>query len=248
MQQFALFTFYGNLNDFLSKKDRNKKITYSFRATPSVKDAVEAIGVPHVEVEWLQVNATPALFSYYLQAGDEVEVYPQDSPAVPRSAPPLRDNSQRPHSFVLDMHLGALARRLRLLGIDTLYHKHITDKELAHLSSEEHRVALTRDIALLKQKIIDWGYWLRSQQPEEQLLEVVKRYALTPFFAPFSRCLSCNGLIHPVKKETVLESLPHGTKEYFDNFYQCRDCGKVYWKGSHYERMIRFIEELKAKL
>lgn len=248
MQQLATFTFYGNLNDFLLKKEKHQKITYSFKGTPSVKDAIEAIGIPHVEVEWLLVNRAPTPFYTSLQAGDFVEVYPQTSPPDGLLAPPVRDNSFTPHRFALDMHLGALARRLRLLGIDTHYQPVIADQELARIAHEEHRIVLTRDIPLLKQKIIEWGYWLRSQQPKEQLLEVIRRYRLAPYFAPFTRCLSCNGFIQPVDKNAVLHQLPPGTQEYFHAFYQCSQCGKVYWKGSHYERMEQFLEELNKTL
>jgi uncharacterized protein with PIN domain len=248
MQQLAQFSFFGNLNDFLSKKDKHNRITYSFKATTAVKDAVEAIGVPHVEVEWLLINGLPAQFYTPLLPGDAVEVYPQDTPPAHHPLPPLRDKQKAPHCLVLDTHLGALARRLRLLGIDTYHDPTYTDGEVARISHEEHRIVLTRDIGLLKQKIIEWGYWLRSQQPEEQLLEVLNRYNLTPFFQPFQRCLSCNGYIQPVEKETVREALPAGTQEYFHDFYQCGACGKVYWKGSHYERMVQFIEKLKKKL
>lgn len=248
MQPLALFSFYGNLNDFLYKKDKHTRITYSFKATPSLKDAIEAIGVPHVEVEWVLVNGAPAGFYAHLKPGDSVEVYPQDSPPAGIPLPPLRDKRKAPHRFVLDTHLGALARRLRLLGVDTYHHPTFDDGTIAHISHTEQRIVLTRDIALLKQKIIEWGYWLRSQQPEEQLLEVLKRYDLSPFFRPFSRCLSCNGSIHPVEKKEVLEHLPHGTREYYNEFYQCSECGKVYWKGSHYERMVAFIQKLNGKL
>lgn len=248
MQQLAQFTFYGNLNDFLSKKDRYSRITYSFKVIPSIKDAIEAIGVPHVEVYWLAVNGTAARFNSLLHPGDEVEVYPQDTPPAQQGLSPLRDKSLAPRNFVLDTHLGALARRLRLLGIDTDYSPTFTDRELALISCNDHRVVLTRDIPLLKQKIIEWGYWLRSQQPEEQLMEVIRRYDLTPSFKPFTRCLACNGTIHPVEKEAVMEHLPHDTRVYFNEFYQCTACGKVYWKGSHYERMMQGIADLKEKL
>lgn len=248
MQQFAQFTFYGNLNDFLSKKDRYHRITYSFKAIPAVKDALEAMGIPHVEVHWLLVNGTSAWFNSRLHPGDEVEVYPQDTLPSQPGLPSLLDKSLAPRKFVLDAHLGALARRLRLLGIDTDYSPTYTDRQLALISCNENRIVLTRDIPLLKQKIIEWGYWLRSQQPEEQLLEVIRRYDLAPSFQPFTRCLACNGTIHPVEKEAVVEHLPHDTQEYFNEFYQCAACGKVYWKGSHYERMVQHIKNLNEKL
>jgi uncharacterized protein len=248
MQQLAFFSFYGNLNDFLLKKDRHKRIAHSFNGIPAVKDAIEAIGIPHVEVEWIFINGVPSFFYSSLQPGDTVDVYPKDTPPAQSRAPRVRDNSLTPRSFVLDNHLGALARLLRLLGLDTLFNPTDTDQQLARISAEDHRIVLTRDIPLLKQKIITWGYWLRSQQPQEQLMEVIRRYDLAPSFRPFTRCLSCNGFIHPVAKDSVLEQLPPGTQEYFNEFYRCSGCGKVYWKGSHYERMMQFIQRVKEKL
>jgi uncharacterized protein len=248
MQQFALFSFYGNLNDFLYKKDKHTRITYSFTAIPAVKDAIEAIGVPHVEIEWLVINGISSPLTALLRPGDLVEVYPQDTPPAQKQFPPVRDKSKVPGSFVLDVHLGALARLLRLLGINTQYSTSGTDRELALISSTENRIMLTRDIDLLKHKIIEWGYWLRSQQPREQLWEVIKRYNLSSSLQPFTRCLSCNGTIQPVQKDVIRQLLPPRTLEYFEEFYQCLHCDKVYWKGSHYERMTAFITELKEKL
>ena len=244
MRQIAYFTFHGNLNDFLSKRNKNNRITYSFNGTPAVKDAIEAIGVPHVEVEWVLINGQPAQFSSSLQPEDIVDVFSLDTPPPLPDPPPVIDREARPHAFALDMHLGALARLLRLLGLDTFYQTDITDQELAQRSGKEHRIALTRDIPLLKQKIIVWGYWLRSQDPYEQLLEVVRRFPLVSYFRPFTRCLVCNAFIQPVEKSTVLSELPPGTKEYFDEFYQCAGCGKVYWKGSHYERMKELVDQV----
>lgn len=244
MRQFAYFTFYGNLNDFLSKRNKGTTITYSFHGTPAVKDAMEAIGIPHVEVEWVLINGHPAQFQTTLRPEDSVDVFPLDTPPSLPDHSPVRNQQDMPHAFVLDTHLGALTRLLRLLGLDTFYQSEITDQELAQRSSKEHRIALTRDIPLLKQKIIEWGYWLRSQDPYEQLLEVVRRYPLSSFFQPFTRCLLCNAPIRQAEKATVLHHLPPGTREYFDEFYQCTGCGKVYWKGSHYERMEELISRV----
>jgi uncharacterized protein len=244
MRQIAHFTFFGNLNDFLSKRNKNTSITYSFNGTPTVKDAVEAIGVPHVEVEWMLLNGQPAQFHTSLHAEDRVDVFPQDTlPPLPHPSA-VRNRQALPHTFALDTHLGALARLLRLMGLDTHYQWNITDRELAQRAATDHCIVLTRDISLLKQKIIEWGYWLRSQDPYEQLLEVVRRYNLSPYFEPFTRCLLCNAFIHPVEKALVLHQLPPNTEAYFDEFYQCKGCGKVYWKGSHYERMQELISRV----
>src|SRR5215203_4509857 len=169
MQQLAYFSFRGNLNDFLLKRYRDTIITYSFNGSPALKDAIEAIGIPHVEVVWILTNNRQTQFNTPLLPGDVVEVYPFNIP--PKGDPAaVRDKQSMPRAFVLDVHLGALARLLRLLGKDTYYETSCTDKELATIAQAQHRAVLTRDVALLKQKIIEWGSWLRSQDPHEQLL------------------------------------------------------------------------------
>jgi uncharacterized protein len=102
-------------------------------------------------------------------------------------------------------------------------------------------------VELLKQNAIKWGYWLRSQNTNEQIREVIKHWQLLPAIHAFSRCLECNGSLIQEKKEAVWEKLPPQTRLDFNEFYQCSGCGKVYWKGSHYDRMMGFIEELKKE-
>ncbi len=220
----AQFTFHGSLNDFLRPENKYCPIRYSFNNAPAVKDAIEALGIPHVEVNNIFVNGHAVLFSHPLHAGDVVEVHP------------FLQISFSPPCFVLDVHLGKLARLLRLLGFDTLYQNNFTDKQIVRIAKEQERIVLTRDIGLLKHKSIQWGYWLRSQQPVAQAKEIVQRFSLENNIHPFSRCLSCNGLIQPVHKQDILDQLPPNTVIYFHEFYQCRDCKKLYWKGSHYER------------
>lgn len=247
MQHLAYFSFHGNLNDFLRKQTRGTIIPYSFKGKPTVKDAIEAIGIPHVEVEWILINDHPAQLITPLLPQQKVDVFPTNIP--PRTnLPSVNEIKPLPYTFVLDVHLGALARLLRLLGLDTYYYPNSTDQELAQLSYKQQRVLLTRDISLLKQKIIEWGYWLRSQQPKEQLMEVIRRYQLVLHFKPFTRCLACNGLIFAVEKVTILNDLPPGTKEYYHEFYQCNSCKKVYWKGSHYHHMQQFLKGLGTQL
>ena len=135
-----------------------------------------------------------------------------------------------------------------MLGFDTLYEPAFNDKIIAEIAQNETRIVLTRDVGLLKQKQIKWGYWLRSQLLEPQLSEVVSHFRLTGRFQPFTRCLECNGLLKPVKKELVLEKLPPKTKLYFNEFYQCHNCERVYWKGSHYERMQQFIKQFQPEV
>ena len=243
MDATATFEFFGNLNDFPSLSGRDNKLLYKFSGTPAVKDAIEAIGVPHPEVDVILVNNQPVDFSHPLHADDQVAVYPADAK---RDWPPgysLQAKHPAPDRFVLDVHLGKLASALRMLGFDTFYENDYSDRAIAQLAEAEGRVVLTRDVGLLKYKNIRWGYWLRSQHLEEQLAEVVSYFNLKDKFTPFTRCLACNGQIAEVAKESVLEKLPPKTKLYFDEFYQCGRCKRVYWKGSHYERMQQFIQQ-----
>jgi uncharacterized protein with PIN domain len=181
-----------------------------------------------------------------LQPGDQVEVFPEDLNEANTELFFLKPPFPKPARFVLDVHLGKLAKALRMLGFDTFYKNDLNDKTIAELAISEERIVLTRDVNLLKIKTIKWGYWLRSQFLEEQLKEVTEYFKLGEYFSPFTRCLECNGLIKEVPKQTVLAILPPNTRRYFDEFYQCQQCGKVFWKGSHYERMEKFIQQFQA--
>ncbi|AKD05880.1 Mut7-C RNAse domain-containing protein [Pontibacter korlensis] len=243
--QAATFRFYGALNDFLHKRQKGHAINYSFKGSPAIKDAIEAIGVPHPEVDVVLVNQSKVLFSYTLQAGDVVEIFPVQAEREWPTGYVSEEQNPPPHRFVLDVHLGTLAKSLRMLGFDTFYKTDLSDSEIARIAAEEKRVVLTRDVGLLKQKSIRWGYWLRSQHTEEQLEEVVQRYKLQHSFNPLVLCLVCNVRVEEVPKQEVLEELPPKTRLYFNEFYRCPSCCRVYWKGSHYERMQLFVAKVQ---
>ena len=236
MASTAYFRFHGNLNDFLPKNKKNTLVAYSFWGTPSVKDAIESLGVPHVEAYKILINDHPSDFSTLIKDQDLIQVFP--SPGYEESM-----MVTWPYRFVLDVHLGKLARLLRLTGFDTVYENHYNDHIIAEISASENRMVLSRDIGLLKHKKIQYGYWLRSQDPETQLKEIIDRFRLKDHFKPFSRCIKCNGIIASVPKEEVMEALPTDTKLVFNEFFQCKSCRQVYWEGSHYERMLRWIKE-----
>ena len=244
MDSWASFRFFSSLNDFLPLPRKGVAFPFGFSGLPAVKDTIEAIGVPHPEIGIILINSCPAHLASPLQARDQVEVYPVISkkqwPADYFLLPPAPE----PARFILDVHLGKLARNLRLLGFDACYRNDYTDKTLADLASREGRRVLTRDIGLLKHKAITWGYWLRSQDPEKQLIEVMAYYQLQARLAPFTRCLACNGPIEAVPKEAVWDALPPKTRLYFQDFFQCSHCKRVYWKGSHYDRMLAFVAQL----
>jgi uncharacterized protein with PIN domain len=242
----ATFRFYEELNDFLAPARRRTPFCYRFSGTPSIKDAIEAVGVPHTEVDLILVNGVSVSFSHHIADGDFVSVYPVferlDISGVTRlRAEPLRDPK-----FVLDVHLKTLAKKLRMLGFDTRYETAYTDEEIARIASGERRIVLTRDIGLLKRSEVERGYWLRSQKPARQIQEVTEQFDLFKKISPFTRCLDCNGTVRRVDKHEVEKLLQPKTKKYYDEFYRCNSCGKVFWKGSHYLHMMREIEALLA--
>jgi uncharacterized protein with PIN domain len=240
----AKFRFYAELNDFLPPEKRQQAFSHTFELNPSVKDMIEALGVPHTEVDLILVNDHSVDFSYLLQNGDRISVYPvfeslDISPLVRVRPQPLRETR-----FVLDVHLGRLATYLRMLGFDTLYRNDYEDDELAHISSAEGRILLTRDRGLLKRSIVTHGYCLRATNPQQQLIEVLRRFDLFESVKPFQRCLHCNGLLQPVDKADISDRLPPKTRQYYDEFKHCRACDRIYWKGSHYQRMQQFIDRV----
>jgi uncharacterized protein len=240
----AFFLFHKSLNDFLPAIKRNSWINYSFQGISSVKDAIEAIGVPHPEVDVILVHNSSVDFAYRIKENDRIEVYPVFPDHIFPESYSLAKQYLSIDKFVLDVHLGKLGKAMRLLGIDTLMENHFSDKMIAQIAESENRIVLTRDIGLLKHKAIKCGYWLRSQHWEEQLAEVMTRFDLQKRFKPFSRCTVCNGLIESVPKETVINLLPPASKELFNEFFQCSNCKRVYWKGSHYERMEDWVSTL----
>jgi len=159
----------------------------------------------------------------------------------------VRLRGEAKNNFVLDVHLGKLARILRMLGFDALYRNDYDDHDIVRIAENEKRIVLTRDTKLLRFKVIEHGYWLRSTDPDLQILEVASRYNLFLKFDPFHRCLECNGIIEKVNKESISEKLEPKTVIYFDEFFKCTDCNRVYWKGSHYEYMNSYIDRLKNK-
>lgn len=241
----ATFRFYADLNDFLPRTQRQCEVVYRFDGRASVKDMIEALGVPHPEVALILANGEPVEFDYIVADGDRLAVYPlfRTQEMVPVAAlliPPLPD----PARFVLDVHLGRLAAYLRLLGFDALFPANYDDEYLAQIAHDQQRVMLTRDQGLLKRKIVTFGYWVRATAPRQQIVEIVRRFDLADRVEPFKRCANCNGVLEPVDKAAILDRLEEHTRQYYDEFRRCPDCGRVYWQGSHYARMQRLIAEI----
>lgn len=238
----AFFRFYGNLNDFLPSSRRQVEFAHYIKDKGSIKDTIEALGVPHPEVNLIVVNGESVSFDYLVQTGDRISVYPQfttlDITALSQ-VQPLPLSSIR---FVLDVHLGKLATYLRLLGFDALYRNDYNDDDLAQISHQEQRILLTQDRGLLKRSIVTYGYAVRSDHPEEQVVEVLERFNLHSAITPFQRCPRCNGELVAVAKAAIQNQIPYYTRLYYDEFAQCQNCHQVYWKGAHYERIQSLID------
>jgi len=245
MLKQATFRFYEELNDFLPKDNRKVAFVHTFSGNPSIKDQIEAIGVPHVEVDLILVNGESVDFSYILQDKGYVSVYPVFETFGIAPVSHLRAKPLRVAAFILDVHLGKLAKYLRMLGFDTLYRNDNDDPEIIRISLSEHRIILTRDIGLLKVKTVSHAYFVRSQHPKGQLTEVLKHFDLYQAIDPFNRCIKCNGQLEPVDKKGIIHRLEPLTIKYFNEFYRCTDCQSIFWEGSHFDRMQSFIRKIQ---
>ncbi|MFN2127379.1 MAG: Mut7-C RNAse domain-containing protein [Anaerolineales bacterium] len=243
---YVYIRFKEELNDFLPPHRKNIMFSFRFRGQPSVKHLIEAIGIPHTEVGEILVNSNHVELTYKASDMDEIIVKPKVYSQIVKD-PANSFESNDPPKFVLDSHLGKLAVYLRMFGLDTLYQNDYDDDLLAEISFIENRVLLTRDRGLLKRKIIIKGYWIRSLDPSVQIEEVFLRFNLFDKVQPFQRCLVCNYSLKPVDKESVIKKLEPLTRKYYNKFFICTHCQKVYWKGSHYERMKAFVQKIVDK-
>ena len=231
---------HGALTDFLSRARRGQSLVVPWAEHETVKQVVEAAGVPHPEIAALFVNGAAVDFTYRLAAGDVIDAYPAGAHPPAR---PLRPPLGTPR-FICDVHLGRLAAYLRMLGYDTLYSNDQDDSILAAIAGAEGRVLLTRDRGLLKRGAVVYGAFVRATDPEAQLREIAERFALHPAARAFQRCLRCNGVTVPVAKAEILDQLPLQTRRYYDAFWRCTVCGQIYWRGSHVRQMVAVIDRV----
>ncbi len=238
----AEFRFYEELNDFLPPERRRASFAYSVAGTRSVKDAIEAIGVPHTEVDLILVDGESVGFERVLRGGERVAVYPVFELLDIAPLQHLRPRPLRQPRFVLDVHLGTLARHLRMAGFDCLYRNDCRDSEIITAAVAERRIILTRDKGLLKQRLVTRGYFVRANEPDAQLREVVRALQLEAGLLPFTRCRECNAELRGVAKAEVLSRLPEKVRAAYDRFQLCPVCGRIYWEGSHYLRLRRLLD------
>ena len=239
------FIFHGFLHHLLNKELRaDSPLLHHFDRRASIKDVIESLGIPHPVIESLVVNGRETGFDYILLDNDSVEVIPQTPPVNPLVPTILRPEPLEEIAFAVDINAGKLALFLRMLGFDTVYENDMDKGRLIKIAVSQNRILLTRDKSLLKQKIITHGYLLMAQEPDRQLMDIISLYDLNSRIKPLTRCIPCNGVLVPVRKEVILERLEPLTKKYYHSFHICEECKKIYWAGSHQEKISRFINDV----
>jgi len=239
-------TFYGDL-DFFLKSGAARLIERCLKEKTSIKDVIESCGVPHPEVDLILVDRRPVDFAHIVSKPSKVDVYPvswhRDTFFTENRLQVLKIEK-----FMADVHLGKLVRNLRLLGIDIAYDRAVEDRQLLELAQVGSRALLTRDRRLLMHAVVGHGYYLRSQDPIEQTLEVLRRFQLSSALAPFTRCLRCNTLVKAVEKAEIIHELEPLTKIYYEQFRRCPSCGQIYWPGSHFKKLEARIAHFRQRL
>ncbi len=241
----AQLTFFGYLPELLSRRSTAGSLTYPFNQRPAIKDAIEACGVPHTEVDVILAEQRSVDFSYQLRDGDNIRVYPPRYRLGLAVAVHLAEESLEQPSFILDVHLGKLARKLRFLGFDCSYRNDYSDRQIVDLALSQKRTVLTRDRGLLKYARLSSGLLIRYDHDLEQTAQVLNRYLLWPRIALLQRCMNCNGLLEPVEKELIAERLEPMTLSCCENFWRCRDCDQLYWQGGHAARARQWFANLR---
>ena len=242
----ATFRFFEELNDFLPPERRRKSFDTPCARAATVKHMIEALGVPHTEVEIVLVNGESVDFARLLSEGDRVSVYPKFESLDVGSLLRVREHPLRMTRFVADAHLGGLARLLRMAGFDTLYDNAFRDEEIEAISASEGRIVLTRDRELLKRRTITHGCYVHAIKPVQQMREVFRRVDLAGNVQPFSLCLRCNVPLRPIEKAKVLDRLPPTVKAEQEHFSTCDVCQGIFWEGTHWRHMRTLLDQVLA--
>ena len=235
---------YEELNDFLPESRRKRPSTVEFGTGCTAKAIIEDMGVPHTEVDLILANGRSVGFEYRLCDGDLLSVFPVFESLDIGDVSRVRAIPLREPRFALDVHLGKLARLLRMCGFDALYENDSSDEALVRTARCEKRIILTRDRGLLKRRTVTHGFLLRSLVPREQLAEVLRRFDLGGRVRMFSMCIVCNVPLERVDKAAVMTLLPPAVAAACTDFSRCARCGRVFWRGTHWESMKRLAAEI----
>lgn len=183
-----------------------------------------------------------------VKAGDRIAVYPHFYQLELVDSHRLREPYSGKPRFIADVHLGKLAKYLRRFNFDTVYRNDLKDEEIVATGIKEARIILTRDHGILRRKQVKYGQFIHNDDPQAQLSEVIERYNLAEYYeSNGSRCTDCNGKLVEVDKEEIIQRLEPKTKKYFERFKICQKCDKIYWEGSHYQRMEDLFEKINKQ-
>ncbi len=242
----ATFRFYEELNDFLPPARRRREFESPCARAATTKHMIEALGVPHTEVELVLVNGESVGFDRILREGDRVSVYPKFEALDVTPLLRVREHPLRVTRFVADAHLGGLAHLLRMAGFDTLYENDFADRDIAEISAREGRIVLTRDRELLKRREVTHGCYVRALKSEHQFREIFDRLDLARSARPFILCLHCNAPLRPLEPALARPRVPPKVRERYARFTTCDVCGRVFWEGSHYQHMVQVLASVGA--
>lgn len=237
----ARFRFYAELNEFLSPEQRRREFCVPCAQAATTKHMIEALGVPHTEVELILVDGQAAGFDRRLRSGERVSVYPHFATFDVSSLLRLREPPPAGRRFIADAHLGGLARLLRMAGFDTLYRNDYADQEIVLLAARQGRIVLTRDRELLKRRAVTHGCYIHADQPAQQFGELLHRLDLARCLRPLTRCLLCNTRLRAIAKDRLGDRLPPSVRARQTRFALCRVCRRVFWPGSHWRRMRELL-------
>jgi uncharacterized protein with PIN domain len=236
--------FHGDLNVFLGSKVGDVVIERRLAEKTSIKDVIESCGVPHPEVDLILIDEQRVGFHHTVTNDAKVEVFPIGNRGTRATEKRVQDTKIA--RFVADAHLGSLTRNLRLLGFDVAYDQNADDRQLLKVMVREDRALLTRDRRLLMHAIVQHGYYPRSQNADEQTIEVVRRFHLLELISPFTRCLRCNAPLEEAAKAEIINKLEPLTKIYYEQFRRCAGCKQIYWSGSHFLKLQKRIEKIRS--
>lgn len=244
----VIIRFYAELNDFLPVAKKQSDIEYCFKGMITTREAIESLGVPHSAVDLILINGQPEDFTVRLNPDDRISVYPEFEMLDISEVTRLRKEPLRSSRFIADAHLGKVARNLRMLGFDTLFSGELTDREIIEVSNREKRIILTRDRDLLKSHLVGHGYYVRATGTDDQMKEIILKFDLAGQFKPFTRCLVCNGILADASQHDIQHLIKPELLDVHQAFFCCTDCGRIYWEGSHYNRMLEKINKLSEDL
>jgi hypothetical protein len=240
----GIFRFYEELNDFLPKHKRKTTFETEFKGKRSIKDMIEALGVPHTEIDLILVNGKSVDFNYILQDEDRISVYPVFESLNITNVTLLRKTPLREHKYIADTSLGNIVKYMRILGFDLYYDPLLSTREIIEISKKENRIILSKSKKLLKFKDVSHGIFIRPGTSIEQIRRLIDYLDIKDNIKPFSRCLRCNALLKSVAKEKILDRIPPKTKEFCDEYVQCQSCDKIYWKGTHFINMKKIVRKI----